>query len=201
MIRLSFNSTDRRVVAALQAKGPQIEEGLVRTLDVLMLELQRLVQSKLLGVVLEHRSGKLAGSIVKEPTTHSGTSILGRVTGAAGPAFYGRIQEKGGTRSYEIKPVNAKALAFFPGGSLGGGGGITPLARSATRGLYNKSGASAGRLKASSYQKFGSFGGIVVMKVIHPPLPPRPFMRPSLYEMQDTIIARLRASVARSLSS
>lgn len=199
MIRLTFNASDKRVIASLRAKAPQIEEGLVRTLDVLMLQLQKLVQSKLQGIVLQHHSGKLAGSITKEPTTRTGAGLMGRVTGAAGPAFYGRIQEKGGTRTYEIKPIHAKALAFFPQGSLGGGGGIAPLRAGIVRGLYAKSGTSRGRLKSSSYEKFGGLGGVVVTKVIHPPLPPRPFMGPSLNEMRDTIVDRLRASVAATL--
>jgi hypothetical protein len=196
---MTFNSSDKRVVATLRAKGPAVIAGLERTLDILMLELQRLVQSKLQGIVLKHHSGKLAGSITKEPIQHVGSSIVGMVTGAAGPAFYGKIQEKGGTRTYEIKPVHAKALAFFPQGSLGGGGGFAQLRAGIVRGLYSKSGASRGRLKESSYQKFGNLGGIVVAKVIHPPLPPRPFMRPSLDEMRDTIVARLQASITVSL--
>jgi len=197
MIRLSFNSTDQRLLAGIRARWPGIQSSVVDTMDSLMLELQRSIQLKLQGIVLAHRSGKLAASIIKEPTVVRGNTVVGSVTGAAGPAFYGKIQEKGGTRTYEILPVHAKALAFFPTGSIGGGGGIASISKSLVRGLYTKSGVRAGRLKQSSYGRFGEYGGIVVTKVIHPPLPPRPFMKPSLDEMQETIVTRLKSAVVR----
>lgn len=200
MIRLTFaNSSDQRVVAFIRSRGPRIKENVRETLDTLMLELQRLVVSKLSGQVLAHHSGKLAGSITKEPTVVSGGQIVGKVTGAGGPAFYGKIQEKGGTRTYEILPVHKKALAFFPGGSLGAGGGIAPVQKSLIRGLYYKSGSRRGELKEETYNRFGQYGGVVVMKVVHPPLPPRPFMKTSQEEMRSTIIDRIKASAAAAL--
>lgn len=201
MIKISFNSTDKRVVATLRAKGPQIIAGIESTLEGLMLELQATVVRKLSGQVLAHRSGKLAGSINMEPIRREGSWIVGRVTGAAGPAFYGKIQEKGGTREYEIKPVHKQALAFFPQNSLGAGGGIVKIDKSLLRGLRYKSGERRGELKEESYNKFGQYGGVVVSKVIHPPLPPRPFMRTSLEEMRGKIVQRIQAAVGKVVTT
>lgn len=197
MIRLTFKAlSDKSVEAKIRAKGPKIVEEVTHELDLLMLELQRRVQQKLSGEVLQARSGRLLGSVNKTPTTQSGNTISGSVTAGAGPAFYGAIQEVGGTRSYEIKPVNKLALAFFPSNSLG----ATSL-RIEGRRLFYKQGKRRGTLKSGAFENFTSLGGIVVKKVIHPPLQPRPFMSSALQEMTETIISRLKLAVARGVAS
>jgi hypothetical protein len=197
VIRITFGGSDQRFLARVREKGPQVEAALTKALDVLMLKLQRhIVADKLSGQVLAQRSGKLAASVNKEPTERRGDQIIGRVSAAAGPAFYGRIQEMGGTRAYTITPVNKKALAFFPSGSLGGGGGISPLAKSEISGLYKH-----GALRTNKFGKFNSYGGVVVKSVQHPPLPARPFMRPSLEDMRGEIVARLQEAVKTAVSS
>lgn len=205
MIKLSFNSTDKRLVAFLERKRPKVVEELSDTLDTQMLALQRRVQQKLSGEVLQHRSGKLLGSVTKGPTEVSGNKISATVSAAGGPAFYGRIQETGGTRQYEILPKNKKALAFFPQGSVGGAiaASNTPFVpgKATVRGLYTRSGRASGQLKPSRLGTFSQLGGVVVKKVIHPPLPARPFMRTSLMELQGTIIEKLRAAAIRGLKA
>lgn len=188
MIRISFNGTDARVAAAMKAKGPKIVSSLQKELDLLMFDLLRRVQQKLSGEVLQHRSGVLLGSAHKETTVLSGGTITGKVTAAGGPAFYGRIQEKGGTRSYEILPRNKKALAFTPGGGEG-------------RGMRFQLGARRGSLKPAQLGAFREGGGIVVRRVIHPPLPARPFMSTSLEEMRPTIISRLQLALGMAVRS
>ena len=121
MIRISFKpSSDARVIAAIKARGPKIVESLRVALDQSMLMLQRRIQEKLSGEVLQDRGGTLRRSIEKMPTEVRGSQIVGSVTGAGGPAFYGVYHEKGGLREYEILPgiltgkSNKRALAFFP---------------------------------------------------------------------------------------
>lgn len=203
MIQVSFNASDKRVIEALRAKGPQVKERLSGRLDVLMLNLQRRIQEKLSGEVLEHRSGKALGSITKQPIEQSETEIRGRVTGGGGPAFYLVFHEKGGTRQYEIKPVNKKALAFFPGSSVGGAIASSNVpfvpGKSTVRGLYFRSGSKRGDLRPDRLSKFGGLGGIVVMKVIHPPLPKRPVMSSSLNELQTKIVDGIRQAAVEGL--
>ena len=203
MINITFNSTDRRLLGFFQRKRPAMIKELASTMDTLMLELQQRVQQKLSGQVLEHRSGKLLGSVEKRPIQVTESAVSGRVTAAGGPAFYGRVQEKGGTRTYDILPKNKKALAFFPGGSVGGSiaGSNVPFTpgKSVVRGLYFRSGSSRGQLKRGQIGTFGQLGGSVVKKVIHPPLPARPFMRPSLLEMQAEILQKTEMALARGL--
>jgi hypothetical protein len=205
MITISFNTSDQRVVAALAAKGQRIVRSMAEGMDEAMLALQRRVQQKLSGEVLEHRSGKLLGSVEKRPVIVDETKIEGRVSAAGGPAFYGRIQEAGGTREYDIYPVNKKALAFFPAGSVGGaiarGTGPMLPGKSTVRGLYFRSGSRRGELKESQYGTFRAMGGIVVKHVVHPPLPKRAFMVPSLREMQQEIVDKLLKAAVRGFKS
>jgi hypothetical protein len=201
MIQLTFGSTDRRLLESFRLKRAAVVPAMSKTLDELMLELQRSIERKLSGEVLQHRSGKAQASVIKQPTVDSGNTISGRVTGGGGPAFYLRIQELGGTRTYDIYPRFKKALAFFPGGSLGAGGGIVPLRKDILRGLYVRSGSKRGDLKANQLGNFSSFGGVVVKHVVHPPLKPRPTFRPSLMEMQSRIREKLQKSMQEALRS
>lgn len=205
MIRLSFNSTDKRVVAALKAKAPAIRRELSNELDKLMLELQRRIQQKLSGEVLQNRSGKAVSSVIKLPTEIVQSRIKGLVKAGGGPAFYLIYQEKGGTSNYEILPKNKLALAFLPSGSVGGaiasGTGSLLPGKSTVRSLTFRSGARSGSLKPSQFSTFSQLGGIVVKKVNHPPLKARPFMSTSLEEMRSTIINRLREAMTRGIKN
>ena len=200
MIKIQFKAgSDRRVIALLRAKEPMLLDAIEESLDRSMLELQRRIQEKLSGEVLEHRSGKLLASVNKEPVVRDDRQIMGRVTSSAGPAFYGRIQEAGGTRTYDIYPRYKKALAFFPSGSLGAGGGIQQVRKDILRSLYARSGKQRGSLKPSKYGQAGQLGLAIVKHVVHPPLQPRPFMRTSLAELQEKIVSNIRTAVAEAL--
>jgi|SRR6185369_1371492 len=119
MIRVYFDkNTDARVLAAIAVRKDAVIENLRRSMAALMFRLQRkVVTEKLSGQVLQHKSGKLAGSVSVEPVEVTATSITGRVTAATGPAWYGRVHERGGERSYIIVPRVKKALAWKGSGS------------------------------------------------------------------------------------
>ena len=98
MLTVTFNGSDERVALILRFRGPKIVEAIARKLDVLMLQLQaKIAGEKLQGQVLQHRTGKLSGSIREIPVTNDGTLITGAVEGAGGPAWYGKLHEYGGT--------------------------------------------------------------------------------------------------------
>jgi hypothetical protein len=97
LITVTFNSSDERIVAMLKKRGPKVVDAAVRAIDVSMLLLQKRIQEKLSGEVLNIRTGKLIGSVNKEPVTVSGGVVQGSITAAAGPAWYGKIHEFGGT--------------------------------------------------------------------------------------------------------
>jgi phage gpG-like protein len=97
LISATFNSSDERLVAMFKKRGAAVVEAGTRAIDVSMLLLQKRIQKKLDGEVLNIRSGKLIGSVNKEETTFDGETIQGSVTAAAGPAWYGKIHEFGGT--------------------------------------------------------------------------------------------------------
>jgi len=117
MLKIGFNNTDAVAVENMRKRGPKIIAALAQRLTLLMFKLQRKIQTeKLQGQVLHHRSGKLFGSIHATPAKVEGTKLVGQVSGAGGPAWYGQVHENGGTRAYVILPVNKKALKFVMGG-------------------------------------------------------------------------------------
>jgi hypothetical protein len=107
-------------LSSVRERGSVITAAIVRAMYLDLLKLQRhIVADKLSGQVLNrgpnrpgHSGGELARSIrIVEPTL-AGDNVVGQVLGAGGTAWYGVVHEYGGTRSYDIYPVNAKALLF-----------------------------------------------------------------------------------------
>lgn len=200
MIRMAFNNSNERLVAALRTKGPRLVEAETQTLDRLMLELQRVIQRKVTGEVLHSRRGAagLAGSIHKDDTVQVAGEIRGRVTGGGGPFWWLSVHEKGGEKSYEILPgavtgkSDKRALAFFPTGSIGAGFRETAMTR-----LRFALGKRRGELRPTRYGEFGEAGGVVVKRVEHPPLPKRAVMGPALEEMRGEIVRRVFETAAK----
>lgn len=107
----------RAVSKLLKERSAKVNSLVARVMTELMLRLQQHIQrDKLQGQVLKHRSGKLTGSIIAHPATVSGHVITASVTGAGGPAWYGRIHEEGGRKTYVIYPTNKLALRWLVGG-------------------------------------------------------------------------------------
>ncbi len=200
MIRLTFNQTDQRTVAALRDKGNVLIPALARKLSSLMIRLQaKIVGEKLSGQVLSHRSGVLAGSVEAHPATSQGSALVATVTAGGGAAHaYAGVHERGGEGEYEIRPVNKKALAFFPSGSLGAGGGIVQVNKAVIQRIFTGKGTI--KATAAARAQFSKFGGIVVKSVNHPPLAARPYMQPSLDEFRETIVTELQQTVSSILS-
>ena len=193
-IRLSFNDTDRLLIARLNGKGTVMVQALASRLTQLMLKLQQhIVRDKLSGQVLHRRSGMLAGSIVAYPAQAQGSMIIGKVEGASGPAWYGQVHELGGRGAYDIYPKNKKALAFFPQGySAVPGGRLMLRGMKQTSNLKRRGGAIAA---------FHGAGGVVVKSVHHPPLPKRSFMVTSQEEYRGMIVEELRLAVHGGLNA
>lgn len=74
------------------------------------------VRGNLTGGVLQQRSGKLLSTVMQEPAQLDGDTLYGAVTAGGDLAPYGIYFEEGGTGYYEIRPVNARVLAFMSGG-------------------------------------------------------------------------------------
>lgn len=191
VITLTMLGSDKRVVAALERKRVALRSAFKRSLDESSLMLLRRIQQKLSGEVLSQRSGKLLGSAHKDPTIVSDVQIVGGVGAAAGPAWYGRVHEYGGTKAYDIYPVNKKALAFF--------GASSSLTGGDKRAFYYKQGARRGSLRPKMYGAFRETDGVVVKSVHHPPLPKRSFMKTSLEEMRGAIIAKVFRAAAEAI--
>lgn len=195
MIRLTFDDSDRRVASAFRERGTKIMSAVGKAMQEAMIELERRVQEKLSGGVLQTRrgAGGLLGS-VREGTANDGNRVVGYVQAGGGIFWWAIVHEHGGTRAYVIVPVNKQALAFFPTGSAGASFGATARTR-----LFFKLGAKRGQLRPNRSSEFGAAGGVVVKKVNHPPLPQRAFMRPSLDEMRARIVEKLFNAAGKAL--
>ena len=200
MLTLSFGGTDQETIEKVQQYFPRLVIEWTKTIDGKSIKMQaKVVSEKLQGQVLQHRSGKLANSIRVIPSQLEGGVISGGVEGAGGPAWYGVVQERGGTRAYDIRPVNKQALAFIPSGS----GLSLGEQRTITRGIRTRSGPLTQRQAARQVQaraQFTEAGGVVVKVVHHPPLPKRPFLQPVLDEMRGEIFEALQAATTKVLS-
>lgn len=112
-VSISFGNSDKLTLDAIKAKVEALDEVCIATLDEQdVLTVSYIVEQELHGQVLKQRSGKLAGSIRMIPAVKEGTSVIGQVEGAGGPAWYGAVFEHGGTGPFDIRPVNAQALRF-----------------------------------------------------------------------------------------
>lgn len=171
MIGVSFEGTDRLILNAIEAKIGEVGAGVLETINEQdQLTESYIVANELHGQVLNQRSGKLAGSIRALPATQEGTSIVGRVEGAGGPAWYGRGFEEDGFKPHDIVPVNGKALRFAAGGG------------------------------DRWFSAFGGKDIVFAKKVHHPGSPPRPFMGPALEARTPEIVAAVELAIGEVLS-
>jgi hypothetical protein len=114
MIMARINPAD---LDKLAQKPELFVQAVARKVRKFVLLLQRkIVNEKLQGQVLQHRSGKLGRSIHALPVVVEGQVVTGAVEGAGPPATYGVYQELGGERCYTIEPKTKKALAFIAHG-------------------------------------------------------------------------------------
>jgi hypothetical protein len=109
------------VLAQLETRRAALFGALVERINYWDLMLQQRIQRKLSGEVLHQRSGKLKRSIEVIPAVvdEAAGAIAGKVVGAGGPAWYGKLHEYGTPdRTYTIYPVTKKALRFIIDGKV-----------------------------------------------------------------------------------
>ncbi len=113
---LTVQIDDRAVRARFDAMPAKVRASLERTVYTLAEKLRsHIIQDKLLGQVLNRRTGRLGQSIQQKVETNS-SGITGIVY-SAGDVKYAAIHEFGGHISaHEIVAKNAQALSFSMGG-------------------------------------------------------------------------------------
>jgi hypothetical protein len=140
---------------------------LKRRVDTASAELQGRIVAGLAagtyGIHSRHGMSGLAGSVQVTPAGIEGTTVRGGVHGAGGTAWYGTVHERGGLSSYDISPVDRRALAWLAFG--------TPA-------------------KAAKHQRAFGFTKdmIVVAHVTHPPLRQRRWMGGPVDELRARIM-------------
>jgi len=117
---VSFTVDTSGVQAALQGRADRIIQSLIRRTTAIDEALQaKITGEKLEGQVLQHRSGKLIGSVRTIPVVNTGAEIIGGVQAGGGPAYYAEYQNYGRTGPWEIKPRDPKGvLAFMIDGKM-----------------------------------------------------------------------------------
>lgn len=117
ILEFSFGITSDKVIERLINVRNNILPAVADKMTYLMLKLQqKIVGQKLSGQVLRRETGTLANSIVAVPAQVVGTTVTGEVLGAGGPAWYGRVHNYGGTKAYDIRPVDKRALRMIING-------------------------------------------------------------------------------------
>lgn len=107
---------DRELIARLDAMPSRLQAALRRKVTELALKLEHKVKTgKLMGQVLNRRTGKLARSI-QNKVEASSAGVIGKVY-SSGDVKYAAIHEFGGkTPPHVIEPKKAQALAFVING-------------------------------------------------------------------------------------
>jgi hypothetical protein len=114
---INFELTgDDEFIAALRSKADSVMAALSAKMESATDLLVDAIQVNLSGNVLQVRTGKLLSTVRKGPIEVSGGVIEGTVVAGGSDAPYGIMQELGGTRPYDIYPVNKKVLAFLADG-------------------------------------------------------------------------------------
>lgn len=112
--------------------------------------------------------GPMQNALQETVTAAAGVSI-----GTVSISGIGYVtQEMGGTSVYDIFPVNAQALRFFPGGAGGFSGGPKTV---------------------------GGGGAVFAKHVVHPPLPVRSYLRAALAQRRAEIAQIFGDAVRRGV--
>lgn len=149
---------------AFARKATAIYDSLFAKVDQASDMLANGMIDKLEGPVLRSVTGRAVASVHTSPAAAEGDIITGIAQAGGREAPYLVVQEYGGRDTYEIVPINKKALAF-PGGESGS--------------------VTKAELKA---------GLVIVKRVMHPPLPERSFARTTADEMRAEIVAMLEGA-------
>jgi hypothetical protein len=192
MLRIHF-SPSPTVLDKLALKGPQILTGLVRKMNLFMLQLNAKIVGTEIPLFFEKGAPNIAASVRTIPARVEGTKIVGDVE-AGGPRTtketmggpragqlvdYAAVQEMGVAHPWVIRPVlfsSAWALS------------------QKTRAL-----SVSGLPRALRFIFNGKV--MIVRSVTHPGLRERPFMRRGLASMEAEIIADFQHEIQRLLGS
>lgn len=176
MIEFQFiNRSDKRVIEALKGKESRVESEVRTTLNTLDARLQRRIQQRLEGEVLQSHTHKLVNSVRMIRARTSGNKVSGYVQAGGGVASYAVYQEKGA----HIPEVTGK-LMVFPGAERSAL--VEALGRTRVRQIMGRSGGMVFTMRHRAFD-----------------LPPRPFMAPSQAEMREEFIRELNAAISRGI--
>jgi len=97
----------------LESKTSAIQQALAAKMDFTSARIQQIiVNDKLQGQLLQHRTGKLGDSVRTTETVVTSSEIDGGVVAGGGPVDYARALEYG-AKAHIIQAMNAKALHFM----------------------------------------------------------------------------------------
>jgi hypothetical protein len=110
---ISVKLVNTEVIARLEALPVELHAAVEAKFASLVQLVREKVENNLSGAVLQTKTGALLGALQSGVETVGGT-MIGFVDIEPGgkPEVYGKTHEYGGKGSYEIVPVNKKALAF-----------------------------------------------------------------------------------------
>src|SRR5579872_2012237 len=101
-----------KLQAGLETAGDRVTARVREKVELLQHLLADKIRANLSGDILQVRSGKLLGSVKELPIEIDNGVVHGPVQVGGPDIPYGPVLEHGGTRNYNIVPVNKQYLAF-----------------------------------------------------------------------------------------
>jgi hypothetical protein len=114
MATFTWAVDDHDLIGEMRNRGELLDAAILSAVNSLGAQLLARVQTKLSGEVLASRTGQLLNSVEQQAAEFVGSVCQTSVGIDEGsPSFlYGYVQEYGGSKWYEIVPVQAQVLAF-----------------------------------------------------------------------------------------
>lgn len=204
------------ITDSMRAKGPRIIERLTLQMTRSMIEVQSHIINETLEQFFADGGKGIAASIRAhpvKPAKFDGSKITAEVE-AGGPQTtketlggpnagkavdYAAVQEEGVAHSWEINPVlYGIAYSTLPEVSRRARKGAGALGGDASMSLEDRRALGGGLPLALAFEVGGET--VIVRRVIHPPLRPRPFMLAGLTDMEPKIINDLKAAITSAIA-
>lgn len=199
---LEFTINNEEIAGQLAVKGDELIDALAEAMGLAGDSLYEAIMYNMNGGIIQSRTGLLASSVQLRPVTRYGPVVRVSAEIPDNGSFehlVGMVLEFGGTRDYEIVPLEARfweQLGLFKGGA-----GID---RAGVESMFSAEGSIAlaeGRLP-HSLAWIGEGGGTVFAKrVNHPPSKEFAFMRTSLAQVQETVRFQIAEAIAGVLAA
>ena len=193
---LNYSINSEVVAEALAAKGEALTAAVAEAIGLAGESLYEAVVYNMTGGIIKSKTGALVAAVQKSAVITYGTTSTVWVEIPDNGSFehlVGMVLEFGGTREYEIVPLEARF-----GEQLGLFGGGARIDRSGVESMFSAEGSPAlaeGRLPHTLAWE-GPGGMVFAKRVIHPPSKEFAFLRTSLTQVEEKVRIQITEAIA-----